>query len=143
MRGEARIRIAAPAERVWDLVADVTRMGEWSPETKRAVWVDGATGPVVGARFRGDNRVGFAKWSTTPTVIAARRGEEFAFDTGTTTWRYELHGREDGCEVIESYETHWNPLLELGSRLTLRDRALVRGMQKTLEQLKAAAEEIP
>ena len=141
MRGEARIHIAAPAEKVWDLVADVTRMGDWSPETKKAVWVDGATGPAVGARFRGDNRIGFVKWSTTPTVTAARRGEEFAFDTGSTVWRYEFHGREGGCEVVESYEApRMNPVFELGSRLTLRDRMLVRGMQKTLAQLKAAAE---
>jgi uncharacterized protein YndB with AHSA1/START domain len=140
MRGEARVRIDAPAEKVWDLVADVTRMGEWSPETKRAVWLDGAMGPVVGARFRGDNRVGLMRWSTAPTVIAARRGEEFAFDTGSTVWRYEFHGREGGCEVVESYETHMNPLMELGSRLTLRDRMLVRGMQQTLQRLKKAAE---
>ncbi|HEX2039227.1 MAG TPA: SRPBCC family protein [Acidimicrobiales bacterium] len=140
MRGEARIRVEAPAEKVWDLVADVTRMGEWSPETYRAVWLDGATGPTVGARFRGDNRMGLVKWSTTPTITAATRGEEFAFDTGSTHWRYEFHGREGGCEVTESYETHMNVLLELASRLTLRDRALQRGMQKTLEHLKAAAE---
>jgi uncharacterized protein YndB with AHSA1/START domain len=140
MRGEARIHIEAPAEQVWDLVADVTRMGDWSPETSRAVWLDGATGPTVGARFRGDNRMGPVKWSTTPTVTAARRGEEFAFDTGSTRWRYAFHGREGGCEVVESYETHANALLDLGARLTLRDRMLVRGMQKTLERLKAAAE---
>jgi Polyketide cyclase / dehydrase and lipid transport len=140
MRGEARITIDAPADKVWDLVADVTRMGDWSPETTRGVWLDGATGPTVGARFKGDNRIGPVRWSTTPTVTAARRGEEFAFDTGSTRWRYELHGREGGCEVVESYETHGNVLLDIGSRLTLRDRMLVRGMQKTLQRLKAAAE---
>lgn len=140
MRGEARIRISEPADTVWDLVADVTHMGRWSPETYRAAWIDGATGPVVGARFRGDNRVGPVKWSTTPTVTAARRGEEFAFDTGSTRWRYEFHGREDGCEVIESFETHMNPVLDVSTRLTLRDRMLVRGMQQTLKRLKAAAE---
>ena len=140
MRGEARIRIAAPAEAVWDMVADVTRMGEWSPETHRATWIDGATGPAVGARFRGDNHVGPIKWSTTPTVTAARRGEEFAFDTGSTRWRYEFHGVDGGCEVIESFETHWNPVFDGFTRLTLRDRTLVRGMHKTLARLKAAAE---
>ncbi|MDQ3757064.1 MAG: SRPBCC family protein [Actinomycetota bacterium] len=140
MRGEARISIAAPAEKVWDLVADVSRMGDWSPETKRGVWLDGATGPVVGARFRGDNRVGPFKWSTSPTVTAARRGEEFAFDTGTTRWRFEFHSREGGCEVVESYETHAHVLLDIGARLTLRDRMLQQGMQKTLARLKEAAE---
>ena len=36
---EARIDIAAPAEVVYDLVANVTDMGRWSPETYRVEWV--------------------------------------------------------------------------------------------------------
>ncbi|HRW36457.1 MAG TPA: SRPBCC family protein, partial [Aquihabitans sp.] len=43
---------ASPAD-VWALVADVTRIGEFSPETFEAEWLDGATEPAVGARFRG------------------------------------------------------------------------------------------
>lgn len=141
MKGQVRIRIDAPAETVWDMVADITRMGEWSPETCRAAWIDGATGPVVGARFRGDNKVGPMKWSTAPTVTAATRGEEFAFDTGRTQWRYGFHdGGGGGCEVVESYETHMNPALELLTRLTRREGGLQRGMQQTLERLKTAAE---
>jgi uncharacterized protein YndB with AHSA1/START domain len=31
-RGHAGIDIAAPPERVFGLITDVTRMGEWSPE---------------------------------------------------------------------------------------------------------------
>ena len=49
MPGES-IFIHAPAERVWAMVSDVTRMGEWSPEAVRAEWLDGANGPSVGAR---------------------------------------------------------------------------------------------
>jgi hypothetical protein len=36
-----------------ELVSDVTKMGEYSPEVIEAEWIDGATGPVVGARYRG------------------------------------------------------------------------------------------
>jgi hypothetical protein len=49
---EYTVRIAADALRLWEMVSDVTRMGEWSPETTGAHWLDGASGPVVGARFK-------------------------------------------------------------------------------------------
>ena len=50
--------VAAPPEAVWDLLADVTRIGEFSPECKQAEWLDGATGAAVGARFAGYNQKG-------------------------------------------------------------------------------------
>lgn len=50
--------IKASRERLWEMVSDVTRMGDWSPETTTAVWTGGATGPAVGAKFRGSNRHG-------------------------------------------------------------------------------------
>ena len=51
--GQARITIAAAPEAVWDLIADVTRMGEWSPETTGCEWIEGADGPRVRAPFMG------------------------------------------------------------------------------------------
>ena len=51
--GEASVALVADAVRVWSLVSDVTRMGAWSPELEAAAWLDGATGPAVGARFKG------------------------------------------------------------------------------------------
>src|SRR5438067_13595274 len=90
MHGEAKVHIDAPPESVYALVSDVTRMGEWSPECYAADWVDGATGPAVGAKFKGRNKQGFMRWSTTPEVIAADPGREFAFKTRETTWRYQF-----------------------------------------------------
>ncbi|HVF73473.1 MAG TPA: SRPBCC family protein [Acidimicrobiales bacterium] len=139
MTGEARTRIAAPPEAVYDLVADVPRMGEWSPETTACQWLDGATGPAVGVRFKGTNRVGPVKWSTKPRITAADRGKEFAFDTGSTRWRYRFEAVEGGTEVTESYESH-KPVTSLLSTLTLRAPVLQRGLEHTLERLKAAAE---
>ena len=74
-QGEARLHIELPPEQVYALVADVARMGEWSPETIRAEWVGGATGPVVGARFRGHNKRK-AGWKTTCTITAAEPGRD-------------------------------------------------------------------
>lgn len=109
-RDSAAIRIAAPAERVYDLVSDITRMGEWSPECVHCEWIGGATGPEVGARFKARNRRGLLRWSNTPTVVAADRGREFAFSrvalgAGEYIWRYSMVPISDGTtEVTESYE---------------------------------------
>lgn len=67
-------RIAASPDLVWSLVSDVTRMGEWSPETERGVWLKGATGPTVGARFKGENQLGKKSWATVCEVVDAEPG---------------------------------------------------------------------
>jgi len=76
------VHMSAPPEQVWDLVSDVTRIGSYSPETFEAEWIDGATGPAVGARFRGHvkrNGIGPIYW-TTCTVSACEPGQTFAFE---------------------------------------------------------------
>jgi uncharacterized protein YndB with AHSA1/START domain len=147
MRGEARTFVEAPPDKVWRMVTDVTRMGEWSPETQRAEWIDGADGPRVGARFRGHNRMGLARWSTVAEVVAAEPGREFAFQiqpTGTT-WRYRFAPAGGGTEVTESYETRSGLrgvalLVRDLLKLMGRPKRLDAGMRETLARLKMAAE---
>ena len=65
--------MAADPTSVYALVSDVTRIGRYSPETFEAEWLDGATGPAVGAKFRGHvkrNQKGPTYW-TTCTVVAS------------------------------------------------------------------------
>lgn len=147
-RSEESVTIEAEPERVYELVSDVTRMGEWSPECRRCEWLDGATGPAVGSAFRGDNRIGPYRWSTTAKVTAAEPGREFAFTVvahgrETTAWRYHLEPTGKGTAVTESYELLWTPPLPVLWLDTLvgRGKMLRRGMRKTLDRLKAAAEE--
>ena len=66
LTGEVSLHIEAPPEEVWALVSDVTRIGEFSPETFEARWTRGSTGPEVGASFKGHvkrNGVGPTYWS--------------------------------------------------------------------------------
>ncbi len=143
------IVIRATPEQVWSMVSDVTRIGEWSPEAVGAEWLDGASAPVVGARFKGrSKRKG--SWATTCTVSAASRPREFAFvvGKGETAWSYELEAQDVGCELRESFEILKAPgavgrfmtKLGTGVRWSEREHDLVLGMQKTLCRLKAAAE---
>ena len=108
---EVSTDIAAPPEVVYDLVADVTQMGRWSPETYRCEWLGEATGPAVGARFKGWNRARFgpvpARWSTVSTVRRADRGRAFSFDVkqSSTRWTYRFDPIADGTRATESRES--------------------------------------
>ena len=48
MHAEVSLHIDAEPLQVWELVSDITRMGDYSPEVFEAEWLDGATGPAVG-----------------------------------------------------------------------------------------------
>jgi dimethylaniline monooxygenase (N-oxide forming) len=144
------VTIAAPADAVWDLVADVTRMGEWSPECYRCRWIGARREPVVGARFVGFNRRGWARWFTTNEVVAAERGHEFAFRTQGTNvrWGYRFTPAADGAGTVLT-ETRdlsggraWLVRL-FGPFVGGADRhadELRAGMRRTLERVKATAE---
>jgi Polyketide cyclase / dehydrase and lipid transport len=149
-RGAVTVHVEASPERVYTLVSDVTRMGEWSPETHRCRWV-GTEGPVTGARFKGYNRRGRARWSNTLVVVSAEPGREFSFrrdvlPCGVCDWRYSMEPEGDGTRLTESYEvvkpdwriTNWFNGLLLG--VADRDEDLIAGMRTTLAGVKAAAE---
>jgi len=150
-RGEAHVHVSAPPEKLYELVSDVTRMGEWSPETVKCQWVKGATGPAVGARFKGTNKRGFVRWSTTPEVVAAAPGQEFAFVTRgigpSTRWSYRFDSAADGgTDVTESFEMEgdmpWFITATDRYLMGIKDRKadLEQAMQQTLERIKKAAE---
>src|SRR5256884_3254884 len=108
IEGQATIQIQALPEKVYAMLSDVTRMGEWSPECVKAEWVEGATGPASGARFKGSNKKGILRWSTKPTVKVADPGREFTFEVGRpgkedTRWTYRLAPKDGGPQLTESF----------------------------------------
>jgi len=150
-KGEAITQVRASPRLLYEAVSDVKRMGEWSPECQHCEWIGGATGPVIGAQFKGSNRRGLARWSTKPRVVVADPGREFAFVTGhrgrdMTKWSYRFEPVVDGTQVTESFEM----LRDMPSYFRLADRLLmgvndrqadlVKGMGETLERLKIAIE---
>ena len=147
-RGQAAIDIAAPPELVYDLVADVTRMGEWSPECYRCEWLDGATAATPGARFRGFNRLGRFKWERTAIVDTADRGREFAFTTindragrRETQWRYTLQPSTSGTLLTESFQFLWCSVWNRATEMFVpRGRQVNHAIEETVRRIKAAAE---
>ncbi|MFA6574734.1 MAG: SRPBCC family protein, partial [Nocardioides sp.] len=71
--------IPAEPQALYAIVTEVGRMGELSPETRSTQWVEG-DGPVVGARFKGRNKLGWLSWTTIATVTEAEPGARFAFE---------------------------------------------------------------
>jgi Polyketide cyclase / dehydrase and lipid transport len=139
--------IAAPAVKVWELVSDLPRMGEWSPENAGGTWVKGATGPALGAVFKGTNKNGFRRWSTTVTVVACDPGRvfEFAVTAGplpVASWRYEFEDTDAGCRVTESWKDQRKPWFVTLARVMGEHSAAhaQREMEATLANLAAAAE---
>jgi hypothetical protein len=148
---EVTERVRADPLTLYVMVSDVTRMGSWSPETTSCRWLDGATGPAVGARFRGSNRHGpVLRWSTTCTVTEAEPGRRFAFDVDysgvpISSWSYDFESTADGCTVTESWTDLRPGVLRVASMpvMGVRDRAKHnrRGMETTLAALREAAEQ--
>jgi hypothetical protein len=102
--------IEAPPELLYDFIADVTRTPERTPDIVRCEWLDGATGPAVGARFKSINKQGRGpNWSNKPIVTVADPGREFSFTrtepfAGTILWRHQFEPEGTGTRLIESYE---------------------------------------
>jgi uncharacterized protein YndB with AHSA1/START domain len=139
--------VRASPQTVYDLISDVSRMGQWSPETVEARWLGGAQGPAVGARFAGTNRIGKLKWTTKPTIVGAERGAVFAFTVpgrSGPTWTYTFESVPGGTRVRESVAQQRPSalLIRLMQRMAgVRDRTehLRGGMAVTLDRLDAAA----
>ena len=146
--------IAASPEEVYAAISDVTRMGEWSPEAAHHSWLGPATGPAVGARFRGRNRNGWRRWSTVAEVVDCEPGRSFVFEVRSlglrvARWGYTITpGPEaDRCTVTESWtEQRGLTIKVLGLFATgVKDRATHnrRTMIATRDALAAAAEADP
>ncbi len=151
MRDSVTVHMAAPAERIWALVSEVTNTGRFSPETFEAEWLDGATGPAVGTRFRGHvkrNGRGPTYW-TVCRITACDPGREFGFDVllngaPINTWHYRFTPSGEGTDVTESYALAERPVTRIYGALLgrLRNRTNVRGMRETLERIRTAVEPI-
>lgn len=145
------VTVTAPAEEVYDLVADVTRMGQWSPVCTGGVWRESDA-----AWFTGANKSGELEWETQCRVDVAERGQEFTFtncgftgDIELVRWSYTFAPTADGCEVTERWEVlpaypdFIEGLLGGTSAETYLDGVkptTQEGMANTLANLKAAAE---
>lgn len=146
--GSAQITVNRPATEVWAAIADITRMGDWSPECTAGRWVGGATGPAVGAKFEGDNVSKVAgrtvkKWTTTSEVTACEPGVDFEFVAeGYTTWRYDFVAMDTNTTTVtESFDYAAKGFMGfVYDRVLSRPKAMTKGMNGTLARVKSTLE---
>jgi hypothetical protein len=154
MREEVTVSMTASPAAVWALVSDVTRIGDFSPETFEAEWLGRSreTAPQVGAKFRGHvkrNGIGPVYW-TVCKVTECLPERDFAFaviarGVPVNTWGYRIAPTATGCDVTEYFQL--SPLLPLRLYWAVmgrwRGKTNVDGMRQTLERIKAVVEAQP
>jgi uncharacterized membrane protein len=143
------IVIARPPAEVYDLVSDVTRMGEWSPICK-ACWWDEGGGPSVGSLFTGRNELPDRTWEMQCEVVAADPGREFAWVVSLTgtRWGFTLEPADEGTKLSESWDfpaksvAFFEERFGDGAEAQIKDRLeLARtGITVTLDAIKQTAE---
>ena len=147
---ELTVEIDASPEEVWRVVADVTRIPEWSPVCHRCEWIDGAHSAVDGARFRGHNKLNGARWSRDCEITAAEPGTVLAFSTRfkeqeSTRWRYRLEPSGSGTRVSEAYQVVMVPrwvraMRRLPGAAAKSERDTQKNIETSLDRLKAVVE---
>lgn len=143
---QAHVDINAPVAKVWELISDLRRMPDWSPQCR---WMK-PFGPVrQGTRTLNLNRRNRMFWPTTCTVVEIIPDRKLAFrvDTNNTIWSYELEPAGEGTRVIES--RHAENGVTAFSNLSVKalfggtdnfEHELLDGMNASLARIKAAAE---
>jgi uncharacterized protein YndB with AHSA1/START domain len=141
--------VAATPSEVFAALTDISRMGEWSPETFRAEWNEGHDGPALGAVFTGHNRNGDKEWTTEATIVELVPDERFFFDCTVrgfvfSKWGYAIEATESGCRVTE-YSQDLRPESSLAYSAEVsgvEDRVTHNraGMEATLQRLAEAFE---
>jgi uncharacterized protein YndB with AHSA1/START domain len=150
------VRIAAPPESIWPLVADIALPSRFSTELQDTRWCEGFSEPAEGARFFGRNEHPIAgKWQTTCTLISYDPPREFSWavedvDNPAATWRFELEPDGDGTRLRQWVRMGPGPSLLNGIIDSMPDREeeivafrlgeFRTGMLANLEGIKALAE---
>ena len=140
------VQVNAAPEKVYEVVSDLSRTGEWSPMNTGGQWLD-AGGGNVGDWFDGHNKMGPMEWTAKVEITEAERGKEFGFWTmgkaaNVVHWRYSIEPAAGGAKVTEHYRLYTPPDAIANSPGGVAGWCeTVKGnIQQSLEGIKAAAE---
>jgi uncharacterized protein YndB with AHSA1/START domain len=138
------VEIQAAPEAVWQVVSDLGRMPQFSPELRRA-FVIGK--PGVGATIVGINRRKAVVWPTTSRVVRWEPARAVAWKTRESgaTWVYELEPTITGTSVTGRRVL---PRFTIGTALLGpviggaqgHDTELAEGIRTTLERIRETVE---
>lgn len=103
---EVTERIEADPDAAWGAVCDIELPTRCTGELQSVRWLDGATGPAVGARFEGVNRNEvLGEWATVSTVVEVEPGRRWVWDVSGpdgpawSRWGFEVDPVRGGSVV--------------------------------------------
>jgi Polyketide cyclase / dehydrase and lipid transport len=141
------IDIETTPEKAFAIVTDLPAMGRLSPENDGGQWLEGATGPREGAKFKGDNSRSGDKWSTVAKVKTYDRPTSFVFEVSwhrlpISRWEYSIAVAPGGCRVTETWTDRRNAVLRKqgDSDGFVRSEFTKDSIRRTLERLKQLCE---
>ena len=145
---EGSVEIAAPPEKVWQLVSDLRRMAEWSPQVRRTFVL--GRGVKQGTRTLNINGQGKLRWPTNAKVVSFEPNRRLAFRIveNRSIWAYDLEPTAAGTRLTES-RTAPHGISKASNFGTAKlmggtdsfEESLGTGINTTLERIKAAAEQ--
>ena len=141
------VEIKASPDQVWQVVSDLGRMPEFSPELRKAFVVGR---PGVGANIIGINRRKAVVWPTTSKVVRWEPVKAVAWKVRESgaTWVYELEPTEGGTRVtgrrvLPKFTFGTSFLAPVIGGAEGHDAELAEGIQTTLERIRTAVENVP
>lgn len=93
---EAEMVVDAPATVVWRFICDIQTPAMFSSEFRGGQWLDGASSPALGVRFRGRNyHQARGSWETESTICEFEPERVFGWAVGdpaqpAARWRFTL-----------------------------------------------------
>lgn len=142
----ASVDVAADPASIWEVVSDVRRMSEWSPECRRIV-VLGSPKEGLGTTFLGVNRRGWVMWPTTSKVVRYEPARAVAWRTRESgaTWTYELTPTGSGTTLtgrrdLPAYALGTTVMAPLIGGAEGHDQELADGIRTTLERIRTTVE---
>lgn len=146
---ESTIEIAAPPSRVWELVSDVRRMSEWSPQVESTRLRAGFDEVALGTQFTNRNSLGELTWTTHGEIVRFSPETELAFriEENWVIWSFSLSPTASGT-LLTQRRAAPDGISDLSHDLTegfmggqaVFTETMRAGMASTLAALKAAAE---
>ncbi|HXH77589.1 SRPBCC family protein [Nocardioides sp.] len=146
---EQSIDITAPVNDVWELVSDVRRMPDWSPQVTSTRLRSGFETCALGAQFTNRNVHGELEWTTHAEIVRFEPEQELAFrvEENWAVWSFHLEATDGGTRLTQRREVP-DGISDLSRELTdgfmggqdAFSESLLSGMRKTLARIKTAAE---
>jgi hypothetical protein len=142
------IDIECSPEAAFAVVIDLPHMDRLSPENTGGEWIGGATGPRVGAKFKGTNAREKDSWYTIAKVITYDPPHRFAFNVSfkmfnIARWEFAVEPAPGGCRVTETWTDRRNALVRKQGDADgfVRAEYTKTSIRTTLERLKKFCEQ--